>query len=81
MVERVCGKVVDGVAGDSLTRQQLLTSSYLETPSTDDAALAEKVDDEVEYELDDLYEGQQGHSKEESETSTDVGQERVHLET
>jgi len=47
-------------------------ASYLETPFTSDAASTEKVDAQVDYELDDLYQRQQRHSKAESETSTDI---------
>jgi len=54
-------------------------ASYLETPFTSDAASTEKVDAQVDYELDDLYQRQQRHSKAESETSTDIWHERVVL--
>jgi len=68
-------------AGDQGYLDSLSYQSHLGVLFTGGAAATEKVDGEVDDKFDDLYERQQRHSEEQTKTSTNVGQERVSLET
>jgi len=46
--------------------------SNLQSSSTCEAAAAEEVDDEVDHELNNLYERQQRHSEVQAKTSADI---------